>query len=156
VTIDIKNDEDDQKRYNREVGGLETTLVNENDALTRAANAITPQYEPIWPDLDNIAKVQLTTTNYTLENIRRLSDELARYLHTKMERWKKQNSNLRDKTIASMTRYCTKYEADCKEFNADIGSLDEFTKLLRKLEDEDLPRHYIPTYVIMSTGRGSD
>lgn len=141
VSIDIKTDEEDQKKYNREVGGLETTLVNENDALVRAANAITPQHEPIWPELENIAKEQLSTTNYTLENIRRLSDELTRHLNTEMERWKKQNSNLRDRIIASMTRYCTKYEADCKEFNADIGSLDEFTKVLRKLEVEDLPRH---------------
>jgi uncharacterized protein YPO0396 len=141
INIDIKNDEEDLAKYNRGIGGLETTLVHENDAVARAANAITIQHEPIWPELNVIAKEQLSTTNYTLDNIRRFSDELTKYLNTEMERWKKQNSNLRDRVIASMTRYCTRYEADCKEFNADISSLNEFTKVLHKLEVEDLPRH---------------
>lgn len=141
VVIDINNDTEDLKKYIDRGGGLKTTLVNEIDALARAANGIVTHYEPIWPELDNMAKEQLSTTNYTLENIRKLSDELSRNLHVETERWKKQNLSLMGKIIASMTRYCTKYEADCKEFNAEIGSLDEFIKVLRKLEVEDLPRH---------------
>lgn len=141
VTIDIKNDDEDLKKFIDQGGGLKTTLVNENDALARAISGINPHYEPIWPELDSTAKGQLPTTNYTLENIKRLSDELTRYLNTEMDRCKRQNTILRDKIIASMTRYCTKYEADCKEFNADIGSLNEFAKVLHKLEVEDLPRH---------------
>ena len=141
VVIDIRRDDEDRKQAEKESGRLEKTLESEKESLLRAISRIDPRYEPVWPTMDSLAKEQLSTTKYTLENIKRLSDELTRHLHTEMERWKKQNANLRDKIISSMTRYCTKYEADCKEINAEIGSLDEFSKVLRKLEEEDLPRH---------------
>jgi uncharacterized protein YPO0396 len=141
VKVDIHQDDELLEKTSHQIGGMETELKREKEDLAKCIMWIEPHHEPAWPILDVAAEKNLPTTKYTLDNYKRLTEELSRQFGTDTIRLQKQNDNLRDKIIRAMTIYCSNNEAETNDFGASIGSLDEFNRALTKLEDEDLPRH---------------
>lgn len=111
-----------------ECKGLAVLLQNSNDADAEILQKLTSLQQE-----QSDAKLHLGNIVPTQTKVKEKIDALLKNSNEKRNR-------SRDKIIDAMGRYIRVYQAESKELDASISSLDEFGKKLVKLQKDNLPK----------------
>jgi uncharacterized protein YPO0396 len=78
---------------------------------------------------------------FTVKTIDRLREESRKRIEAAREEKAKAEKKLQGGVISKMQKYKNEYPAETLEVDASIEAIPEFKAFLRKIEEEDLPRH---------------
>lgn len=84
---------------------------------------------------------QVAGKELVISSIDKLRDETRKSFETGRNKKNEEEKKLRDSIISRMQQYKNSYAEETSEVDAAIEALPDFKTFLKKLEDEDLPRH---------------
>ncbi|MCX9083764.1 MAG: AAA family ATPase [Candidatus Methanoperedens sp.] len=83
----------------------------------------------------------LPEMEFKIKTIDKLQEETRGNIENSKEDKNKIEEKLRDGIISKMQKYINEYRAETTEVDASIKSIHEFKQYLKKIEEEDLPKH---------------
>ncbi|MFZ3383997.1 MAG: SbcC/MukB-like Walker B domain-containing protein, partial [Candidatus Methanoperedens sp.] len=83
----------------------------------------------------------LPEMEFKIKTIDKLQNETRGNIENSKDDKNKIEEQLRDSIISKMQKYINEYRAETIEVDASIKSIPEFKQYLKKLEEEDLPKH---------------
>jgi len=84
---------------------------------------------------------QIAGKELVVGSIDKLRDETRKSFETGRNKKNEEEKKLRDSIISRMQQYKNSYAEETSEVDAAIEAIPDFKAFLKKLEDEDLPRH---------------
>ncbi|MFA7240462.1 MAG: SbcC/MukB-like Walker B domain-containing protein [Sulfuricellaceae bacterium] len=121
----------------------EQKIATENLRDAQATLAKLPSIErdhcfALFPEQEHIAlEGKLPGTPKQCEEAEKT---LRAWLQARIDRERRQASDIANNIAAKMQEYIGIYTAECREVNASLDSADEFRRMLTHLQSEDLPR----------------
>ncbi len=136
------NDKDNRQGLKqRDKGKIETTITNYEEQL-KDCNQISDklsieEQETFFPGIQDF----LQEKDFKIKTIDKLQTETRKSIEDIKEDKNKTEKRLRDGIISKMQKYKNEYIEETVEVDASIEAIPEFRQFLRKIEEEDLPRH---------------
>lgn len=98
------------------------------------------QSNRLYPRLETHRSAALEDKEITIENCERRQSELRQWLQAEIDRLDKQLGTVLRRVIGAMADFRNTWPADTTEMDTSIEAAPEYASLLRRLEDDDLPR----------------
>lgn len=143
VEIDIQQNSESMEKLAVEKGGLENGLKEAQEQHQAAVANINPDHEGLWPALDSFRTERQIRVPQNTKEVGGTERSIGAMLDQESEALGKKLNEKSQQIVQAMTKFASMYEAECKEVTATMNSLDEFCRMLEKLEAEDLPRHQV-------------
>lgn len=123
-----------QGRVEQEINQVHAQLA---ESRQNAGMVTQEEKESFFPKIGEF----LYNPAFTLETVNKNETETRKKIEKEVRNKGEVEKQLRDKIISKMNHYKNDYPAETIEADASIGSLPEFRAFLKKIEEEDLPRH---------------
>lgn len=140
IQKEITDKENQQGLKQREKGKIETTITSYEEQL-KNCNQITgilrDEQKSLFPKIEYF----LQEKEFKIKTIDKLQTETRGIIENIKEDKNKTENQLRDGIISKMQKYINEYRAETTEVDASIQSIPEFKQFLKKIEEEDLPKH---------------
>ncbi len=88
----------------------------------------------------------------TLQNLDKGHSEVRASLQSKIDAEDKQVKRLTESLVRQMQQYKNAYPAETKDIDASLEALSEYSAMLGKLKEEDLPRHELRFKELLNEG----
>jgi uncharacterized protein YPO0396 len=129
----------------KEGGKLEEQIENDKHLLQVSQLVVnhTPQSERdfSFPLLTNMQPLALPSLIVTIATSDDRQSTMRKWIQTQLDSDNRKIRNLSERIIAQMQEYKNKYKLETRDLDVALQSAFEFGEMLKKLENEDLPRH---------------
>lgn len=134
-------DKDNQQGLKREEKGkIENTIADYEGRLkdcNQIIGILRDEQKSFFPKIEYF----LQEKEFKIKTIDKLQTETRGIIENIKENKNKTENQLRDGIISKMQKYINEYRAETTEVDASIQSIPEFKQFLKKIEEEDLPKH---------------
>ncbi len=141
IKKEISLKEESKDKMNGEIAVLHSNFKNlslEEISLQKEVDSLSfEKREVLFPKITPfIEEIDITKINITI-----IERQIRRDLEINKKSLEDKNKKLGDSITKKMYIFCSTYKEETIEIDASIHSGDEFKNFLKKVEEEDLPRH---------------
>jgi uncharacterized protein YPO0396 len=112
-----------------------------SDSAAELAKLAEADRQRLFPRLEGLNAEAPSERKLTIESCDNCQTAMREWLQAKIEAEDKQLKRLHEKILGQMHDYKTEYSVETREVDASLESADEFRGMLKRLREEDLPRH---------------
>jgi uncharacterized protein YPO0396 len=138
---EIEAREKGREAKEKKLGKLEESAKRATDDLKVCEQIAATVTEAERNEFFPVIVEQVKGKEFTISGIDRLQAETRKGFESGRNRKIEEEKKLRDNIISRMQRYKNAYPEETTEVDAAIEAIPEFKGFLKKLEEEDLPRH---------------
>jgi uncharacterized protein YPO0396 len=147
--------EAERDRLQERIGKLKNESERAAEELSecqRIAGMATDAENAFFP----LVETHLAKKDLALRTIDRLREETRKVIEAGRARMNEAEKKLRGALVAKMQRYKGAYPEETGEVDASVEAISEFRAFLRKIEEEDLPRHELRFKDLLNEGTIND
>ena len=133
--------DDRQRELGKIHDRLDSTRKGKQESLAILSGLPEADLQSLFPQLEIMQAEALGDRKLTVESCDNVQTEMRGWLQARLDADAKRKERSRESLIKRMQSYKTAYPLETREVDADWEAAGEFRVMLRRLCDEDLPRH---------------